>query len=99
MAALAPTVAICGVAAAQGGAGKCSLSVSHDPEANDTLKTSHSVKDVFLDHVGSKSGFSGILKLHMLSHYTSSIHSLGSTDGFSTECLERLHIDYAKEGY
>ena len=32
-------------------------------------------------------------------HYVEAIKSRGSADGFNTESPERLHIDYAKEGY
>lgn len=64
----------------------------------DSLKQFHSYKDVFLPFVG-KSGFAGIPKLHMISHYVALIRALGATDGYSAECPERLHIDYAKEAY
>ncbi|KAJ7212295.1 hypothetical protein GGX14DRAFT_361880 [Mycena pura] len=40
-----------------------------------------------------------INKLHKLKHYTDSIRSRGTTDGYSTEATERLHIDLAKVGY
>ena len=32
-------------------------------------------------------------------HYVEAICSCGTTDGYNTEASERLHIDYAKEGY
>ena len=32
-------------------------------------------------------------------HYIEAISSRGSADGYNTEASERLHIDYAKEGY
>jgi len=38
-------------------------------------------------------------KFHQMLHYFESIKSCGSTDGFNIEALEKLHIDYAKEGY
>lgn len=40
-----------------------------------------------------------IPKLHSMQHYTSSIISRGSADGYSTESPERLHIDFAKSAY
>ncbi|KAF7333704.1 hypothetical protein MVEN_02326700 [Mycena venus] len=40
-----------------------------------------------------------INKLHKLKHYTDSIRSRGTADGFNTENTERLHIDLAKVGY
>ncbi|KAF8511396.1 hypothetical protein JB92DRAFT_3177189 [Gautieria morchelliformis] len=38
-------------------------------------------------------------KLHMIEHYTESIISWGTADGFNTELPERLHIDFSKVGY
>ena len=38
-------------------------------------------------------------KIHLLLHYVSSIHALGSADGYNTEYPECLHIDYAKDAY
>ena len=32
-------------------------------------------------------------------HYVEAIRSHGAADGYNTEASERLHIDYAKEGY
>ncbi|KAJ6591367.1 hypothetical protein B0H10DRAFT_2167842 [Mycena sp. CBHHK59/15] len=40
-----------------------------------------------------------INKLHKIKHYTDSIRSRGTADGFNTENTERLHIDLAKIGY
>lgn len=40
-----------------------------------------------------------IPKFHSLLHYVSSIRSLGTTDNYNTEMFERLHIDFAKEGW
>ncbi|KAI9001505.1 hypothetical protein BD414DRAFT_406373 [Trametes punicea] len=40
-----------------------------------------------------------IPKLHSALHYALSIRKLGTTDGYNTEHSERLHIDYAKQGY
>ncbi|KAJ1299321.1 hypothetical protein OPQ81_000004 [Rhizoctonia solani] len=40
--------------------------------------------------------FKAIAKLHILQHWTHSIHELGTLDGFNTEVPEHLHIEYAK---
>ena len=40
-----------------------------------------------------------IPKLHAIVHYLTAIRALGSTDGYNTESPERLHIEFAKEGY
>ena len=40
-----------------------------------------------------------IPKLHSLQHYISSIIFCRSADGYSTESLEQLHIDFAKSTY
>ncbi|KAF8279130.1 hypothetical protein DL93DRAFT_2092352 [Clavulina sp. PMI_390] len=40
-----------------------------------------------------------IPKLHLLLHYTSNIRDLGTTDNYSTEICETLHIPYCKEAY
>ena len=40
-----------------------------------------------------------IPKFHSLLHYMDSICWLGTTDNYNTEMFERLHIDYAKEGW
>lgn len=72
-----------------------SLTLAHIEEL---LSTFHDVKEVFEKYTG-RFGFNGIPKLHMLSHYTESIRYLGTTDGYSTERPERLHIDFAKDLY
>lgn len=61
------------------------------------LDTFHRHKDVFIE-LGVRQDFN-IPKFHSLLHYISAIRSLGSADGYNTESPERLHIDYAKEGY
>ncbi len=38
-------------------------------------------------------------KLHSLGHYVRAIKLFGTTDNYSTESTERLHIDYAKDAY
>jgi hypothetical protein len=40
-----------------------------------------------------------IPKLHSMMHYLGSLRALGSANGYNTESPERLHIDYAKDGY
>jgi len=61
------------------------------------LKTFHENKAVFVTE-GICEHFN-ILKIHAMVHYVAAIQSRGSADGFNTESLERLHIDYAKEAY
>ena len=40
-----------------------------------------------------------IPKFHSLQHYIDSIRNLGTTDNYSTEMFERLHIDFAKKAW
>ncbi|KAJ7699702.1 hypothetical protein B0H14DRAFT_3100206 [Mycena olivaceomarginata] len=40
-----------------------------------------------------------IPKFHSLLHYIDSIRLFGTTDNYNTEMFERLHIDFAKEGW
>ncbi|TEB25366.1 hypothetical protein FA13DRAFT_1756601 [Coprinellus micaceus] len=40
-----------------------------------------------------------IPKFHSLVHYIESIQFFGTTDNYNTEMFERLHIDFAKEGW
>jgi len=40
-----------------------------------------------------------IPKFHMMEHYISSIKLFGTTDNYSTELFERLHIEYAKNAW
>ena len=61
------------------------------------LETFHMHKTVFIE-LGIREHFN-IPKLHNIQHYIDAIHSLGSADGYNTELPERLHIDFAKEGY
>ena len=71
-------------------------SKSLDAMAN-SLKAFHENKDIFI-RTGVRDHFN-IPKLHSMIHYIDAIKSRGSADGFNTESPERLHIDYAKEGY
>ncbi|THU86074.1 hypothetical protein K435DRAFT_805378 [Dendrothele bispora CBS 962.96] len=57
----------------------------------------HAHKGIF-QHLGVRQHFN-ISKLHNVSHYSQSIRSRGTTDGFNSESSERLHIDLAKSGY
>ncbi|KAF8485577.1 hypothetical protein JB92DRAFT_3131185 [Gautieria morchelliformis] len=63
----------------------------------DALNTFHQKKQVFIDH--HICTHFRIPKIHMMEHYVALIRSKGSADSFNTELSERLHIDYAKEGY
>ena len=63
----------------------------------DALNDFHALKDVFVG-LGCRQHFN-IPKLHSLIHYVKSIRLFGSLNGFNTENLERLHIDYAKKAY
>ncbi|CUA69803.1 Protein transport protein Sec61 subunit alpha [Halocynthia roretzi] [Rhizoctonia solani] len=70
-------------------------------DIEEALRTFHNCKDVFkeLGTVATDSGFHGIPKIHMISHYVHLIRELGTPDGYNTETSERLHIDFAKLGY
>ncbi|KAE9385288.1 hypothetical protein BT96DRAFT_960766 [Gymnopus androsaceus JB14] len=59
----------------------------------------HDHKDVFVQLQARQPPHFNIPKLHSMLHYVELIHCFGSADGFNTESLERLHIDYAKEAY
>ena len=61
------------------------------------LKTFHKNKDVFIWE-GIRKHFN-ILKIHQMLHYVEAICSHSTADGYNTEASERLHINYAKEGY
>ena len=61
------------------------------------LKSFHENKDIFVQE-GIREHFN-IPKLHQMLHYAEAIRSHGTADGYNSEASERLHIDYAKEGY
>ena len=61
------------------------------------LKTFHKNKGIFIQE-GIHEHFN-IPKTHQMMHYVEAICSCGTADGYNTEASERLHIDYAKEGY
>lgn len=74
---------------------------SHTSSTLEEMRTAlvafHENKDVFVE-LGIRQHFN-IPKVHWLDHYIPSIVALGSCDGFSTDTFERLHIDFAKQGY
>ena len=61
------------------------------------LRDFHENKEVFI-RAGIRQHFN-IPKVHSMVHYIEAIKSRGSADGFNSESPERLHIDFAKEGY
>jgi hypothetical protein len=63
----------------------------------DALNTFNSHKSAFIDAFIRKD--LNIPKFHSLDHYIQSIKYLGTTDNYNTEMFERLHIDFAKEGW
>ncbi|QRW09327.1 leucine-tRNA ligase [Ceratobasidium sp. AG-Ba] len=70
-------------------------------QLGEDLAEFHQVKQVFISEgaIDSESGYDGIPKIHMLSHYVHLIREYGVPDGFNTEISERLHIDYVKLFY
>ncbi|KAG8683043.1 hypothetical protein FRC09_016338 [Ceratobasidium sp. 395] len=73
-----------------------------DLEAMDAdLAEFHELKHIFVSKGGltTEHGWNGIPKIHMLSHYTFLIREYGTVDGYSTDILERLHIDRVKTFY
>lgn len=63
------------------------------------LDVFHQNKQAFIDADARSPPHFNIPKYHMLEHYVALISDFGSADGFNTEWSERLHIDYAKDGY
>ncbi|KAF5372418.1 hypothetical protein D9757_011620 [Collybiopsis confluens] len=61
------------------------------------LKTWNTNRSYFVEQ-GIRFNFN-IPKFHSLSHYVASIKWLGTTDNYNTEMFERLHINFAKEGW
>ncbi|KAF9037930.1 hypothetical protein BJ165DRAFT_1416773 [Panaeolus papilionaceus] len=55
------------------------------------------ITDYFI-RLGCREHFN-IPKFHSLLHYVESIKTFGTTDNYNTEMFERLHIDYAKNGW
>ncbi|KAF8207692.1 hypothetical protein K438DRAFT_1755126 [Mycena galopus ATCC 62051] len=63
------------------------------------LDVFHENNNIFLELEARGQGHFNIPKIHSMEHYTPGIRLFGSAAGFNTEAPERLHIDYAKEGY
>lgn len=61
------------------------------------LKEFHKHRSYFVE-AGIRKDFN-IPKFHSLVHYVESIKLFGTTDNYNTEMFERLHIDFAKEGW
>ncbi|KAJ7215557.1 hypothetical protein GGX14DRAFT_562771 [Mycena pura] len=61
------------------------------------LKVYHSDRDFFIT-ANVREDFN-IPKFHSLLHYVESIEFFGTTDNYNTEMFERLHIDFAKNGW
>ncbi|KIJ65793.1 hypothetical protein HYDPIDRAFT_109810 [Hydnomerulius pinastri MD-312] len=64
---------------------------------DDALNQFHDNKQIFVD-LGIRSTFE-LPKLHSLRHYVYMIQRFGTTDNYSTQYTERLHIDLAKDAY
>ncbi|KAI0667134.1 hypothetical protein C8Q78DRAFT_1070858 [Trametes maxima] len=61
------------------------------------LRTFHDNRDIFVT-LGIRTAFN-IPKFHSLEHYVRCIKLFGTTDNYSTETSERLHIDFTKDAY
>ncbi|KAK7676579.1 hypothetical protein QCA50_020455 [Cerrena zonata] len=61
------------------------------------LEQFHENKNIFVD-IGIRENFT-IPKLHNVGHYRWLVELFGTTDNYSTQTTERLHIDYAKDAY
>lgn len=74
---------------------------SHDEETLGYMQVEldrwHEHRSYFIDE-GLREDFN-IPKFHSLLHYFDSIRWLGTTDNYNTEMFERLHIDFAKQGW
>ncbi|KIY53693.1 hypothetical protein FISHEDRAFT_30931, partial [Fistulina hepatica ATCC 64428] len=74
---------------------------SHDEDTlsylRDAFDTFHQHKDAFIEFGCRK--HLNIPKFHSLFHYLEAIPCKGTTDNYNTEMFERLHIDFAKEGW
>ncbi|KAJ3827589.1 hypothetical protein F5880DRAFT_1474233 [Lentinula raphanica] len=74
---------------------------SHDQDTlqymEQELDTWHKNRDYFIDKEARE--HFNIPKFHSLLHYIDSIQWIGATDNSNTEAFERLHIDFAKEGW
>ena len=63
----------------------------------DALDRFHKHRHYFIDTLVRKDF--NIPKFHSLLHYIEAIELFGTTDNYNTEMFERLHIDFAKEGW
>ena len=63
----------------------------------DALDLFHKNHHYFIDTLVRKDF--NIPKFHSLLHYIKAIELFGTTDNYNTEMFERLHIDFAKEGW
>ncbi|KAJ7255168.1 hypothetical protein C8J57DRAFT_982129, partial [Mycena rebaudengoi] len=63
----------------------------------EALDEYHDNRDYFI-LAGVRTDFN-IPKFHSLLHYVDSIEHFGTTDNYNTEMFERLHIDFAKNGW
>ncbi|THU80932.1 hypothetical protein K435DRAFT_694654, partial [Dendrothele bispora CBS 962.96] len=63
----------------------------------DSLQKFHKNKDIFVD-LGIQPHFR-LPKLHFLNHYIQKIRYIGPYDNYNTEQTERLHSNFAKDGY
>ncbi|KAI0629507.1 hypothetical protein C8Q77DRAFT_1065092 [Trametes polyzona] len=63
----------------------------------EALASFHENRQIFVT-LGVRTGFN-IPKFHSLVHYVNCIKLFGTTDNYSTETSERLHIDLAKDAY
>ncbi|THU79096.1 hypothetical protein K435DRAFT_698663 [Dendrothele bispora CBS 962.96] len=74
---------------------------SHDEETlsymEEALAGWYGNRDHFLE-AGVRDHFN-IPKFHSLLHYVDSIRKFGTIDNYNTELFERLHIDFAKQGW
>ncbi|KAI0058305.1 hypothetical protein BV25DRAFT_1919501 [Artomyces pyxidatus] len=64
---------------------------------DDALAQFHANKGILLD-LGIRENFN-LPKLHSMLHFSDKIKQFGTTDNYSTETTERLHIDFAKDAY
>jgi hypothetical protein len=63
----------------------------------DALDRFHQNREYFIS-TGIRQNFN-IPKFHSLLHYIEAIELFGTTDNYNTEMFERLHIDFAKNGW
>ncbi|THU93816.1 hypothetical protein K435DRAFT_820124 [Dendrothele bispora CBS 962.96] len=74
---------------------------SHDEETltymEEALNDWHKSRSYFLE-AGIRDDLN-IPKFHSLLHYINSIQKFGTIDNYNTELFERLHIDFAKQGW